>query len=75
MPYVSLVNLIADAPVVCELLGYRATVENLRRELASLFDEENRERMLAGYDRVARRLGSPGAPEQAARSMVSALRG
>ncbi|AHF12800.1 lipid-A-disaccharide synthase [Barnesiella viscericola DSM 18177] len=75
VPYVSLVNLIADAPVVCELLGYRATVENLRRELASLFDEENRERMLAGYDRVARRLGSPGAPEQAARSMVSALRG
>ena len=75
VPYVSLVNLIADAPVVCELLGYRATVENLRRELACLFDEENRERMLAGYDRVARRLGSPGAPEQAARSMVSALRG
>lgn len=75
VPYVSLVNLIADAPVVCELLGYRATVENLRRELASLFDEENRERMLAGYDLVARRLGAPGAPEQAARSMVSALRG
>ena len=75
VPYVSLVNLIADAPVVCELLGYRATVENLRRELASLFDEENRERMLAGYDRVARRLGSPGAPEQAARSRGSARRG
>lgn len=75
VPYVSLVNLIADAPVVCELLGYRATVENLRRELASLFDEENRERMLAGYDLVARRLGAPGAPEQAARFMVSALRG
>lgn len=75
VPYVSLVNLIADAPVVCELLGYRATVENLRRELACLFDEENRERMLAGYDLVARRLGAPGAPEQAARSMVSALRG
>lgn len=75
VPYVSLVNLIADAPVVCELLGYRATVENLRRELTCLFDEENRERMLAGYDLVARRLGAPGAPEQAARSMVSALRG
>ena len=75
VPYVSLVNLIADAPVVCELLGYRATVENLRRELACLFDEENRERMLAGYDLVARRLGAPGAPEHAARSMVSALRG
>ncbi|HIZ27196.1 lipid-A-disaccharide synthase [Barnesiella sp. An55] len=75
VPYVSLVNLIAGGPVVCELLGYRATAENLRRELACLFDEENRERMLAGYNLVARRLGAPGAPEQAARSMVSALRG
>lgn len=75
VPYVSLVNLIADAPVVSELLGYRATAENLRRELAALFDEENRARMLAGYDLVARRLGAPGAPENAARSMVSALRG
>lgn len=75
VPYVSLVNLIADAPVVSELLGYRATAENLRRELARLFDKENRERMLAGYDLVARRLGAPGAPENAARSMVSALRG
>ena len=75
VPYVSLVNLIADAPVVSELLGYRATAANLRRELAALFDEGNRERMLAGYDLVAGRLGAPGAPENAARSMVEALRG
>lgn len=75
VPYVSLVNLIADAPVVSELLGYRATAANLRRELAALFDEGNRERMLAGYDLVAGRLGAPGAPENAARSMVAALRG
>lgn len=75
VPYVSLVNLIADAPVVSELLGYRATAANLRRELAALFDEGNRERMLAGYDLVAGRLGAPGAPENAARSMVVALRG
>lgn len=75
VPYVSLVNLIADAPVVSELLGYRATAANLRRELAALFDEGNRERMLAGYDLVAGRLGAPGAPENAARSIVAALRG
>ena len=42
VPYVSLVNLIADSPVVCELLGYRATPENLRRELSSLFEETTR---------------------------------
>lgn len=75
VPYVSLVNLIADAPVVSELLGYRATAANLRRELAALFDEGNRERMLAGYDLVAGRLGAPGAPGNAARSIVAALRG
>ena len=75
VPYVSLVNLIANAPVVCELLGYRATAVNLRRELSRLFEEENRKRMLAGYDLVTDRLGAPGAPENAARSIVAALRG
>ena len=75
VPYVSLVNLIANAPVVCELLGYRATVENLRWELSRLFEEEARQKMLAGYDLVADRLGAPGAPENAARSMVKALKG
>lgn len=74
VPYVSLVNLIADSPVVCELLGYRATPENLRRELTSLFEENTRKEMLAGYDLVAERLGAPGAPKNAARSMVAALR-
>lgn len=75
VPYVSLVNLIANAPVVCELLGYRATVENLCWELSRLFEEEARQKMLAGYDLVADRLGAPGAPENAARSMVKALKG
>ena len=74
VPYVSLVNLIADSPVVCELLGYRATPENLRRELTSLFEETTRKKMLAGYDLVAERLGAPGAPKNAARSMVADLR-
>ena len=74
VPYVSLVNLIADSPVVCELLGYQATPENLRRELTSLFEENIRKKMLEGYDLVAERLGAPGAPKNAARSMVAVLR-
>lgn len=74
VPYVSLVNLIADSPVVCELLGYRATPENLRRELTSLFEENTRKKMLEGYDLVAERLGAPGAPKNTARSMVADLR-
>lgn len=74
VPYVSLVNLIADSPVVCELLGYRATPENLRRELTSLFEENTRKKMLEGYDLVAERLGAPDAPKNAARSMVADLR-
>ncbi len=72
--YVSLVNLIADAPVVCELLGYRATVENIRQELSLLFNPAHRQKMLAGYDVVAERLGEPGAPHRAARLIVEALR-
>ncbi len=72
--YVSLVNLIADAPVVCELLGYRATAVNIRHELSLLFDPVNRQKMLAGYNAVAERLGEPGAPRRAARLLVETLK-
>ncbi len=72
--FVSLVNLIADAPVVCELLGYRATAENIRQELSLLFEPATRQKMHADYDRVAELLGEPGAPRRAARLIVEALK-
>ncbi len=72
--FVSLVNLIADAPVVCELLVYQATAENIRRELSLLFDSATRQRMLADYEHVAERLGEPGASRRTACLIVEALK-
>lgn len=74
--YVSLVNLIADAPVVPELLVHHFSPEEARRHLAPLLDDTpERAAMLQGYDEVARRLGEPGAPERAARLIVARLSG
>lgn len=73
--YVSLVNLIADAPVVKELLVHHFSPANARAELAVLLgDTPQREAMLRGYDDMAARLGEVGAPERAARLIVSDIR-
>ena len=74
--YVSLVNLIADAEVVRELVADTFTVDNIRRELdAILPGSPARDVMLRGYDEVSRRLGTSVAPDNAAQLIVKALRG
>ena len=74
--YISLVNLIADAEVVRELVADTFTVDNIRRELdAILPGSPARDVMLRGYDEVSRRLGTSVAPDNAAQLIVKALRG
>lgn len=71
VPYVSLVNLIAGAGVVPELVAGDLTPGRLRQELGNiLFDEACRARQQEGYGLVMRLLGEPGAPERAARMVV-----
>lgn len=75
VPYVSLVNLIADSEVVPELVADSMTVSRLRATLQSLLhDRVYRSRMLQGYDRVIRLLGPAGASAKAAVQMVRLLR-
>lgn len=74
IPYISLVNLVASREVVTELVAGDMTVENIRRSLSSILPgAERREQMLLDYDRLAHRLGAPGAPQRAAELMVSRL--
>ena len=74
--YISLVNLIADAEVVRELVADTFTVDNIRHELDSILPgSPARDVMLRGYDEVSRRLGTSVAPDNAAQLIVKALGG
>lgn len=74
--FVSLVNLIADKEVVTELLVHHCTPERIGKELNLLLhDESVKRRIASGYDEIVRRLGTPGAPNRAARHIVESLTG
>lgn len=65
--YFSLVNLIADAPVVPELLQDQGNPGSIEVELAFLlFDDYTRRKMQEGLALVRERLGGAGASEKAA---------
>ena len=75
VPYISLVNLIANEEVVPELVANTFTKENLRANLSSILPGgDGREKMLSGYERMANILGHNNAPDEAARIMLSLLR-
>ena len=64
--YISLVNLIADRPLVKELFKERFSVANIRKELSNLlFNTSYIDSMQAGYNEVAEILGKPGASDSA----------
>lgn len=74
--YVSLPNLIVDAPVVKELLLHHCNVENVSAGLKLLLaDTPQRAAMLSGYAEMARRLGNKDCTAEAARKMILKLKG
>ena len=76
VPYISLVNLVANRGVVKELVAHLMTIRNVRAELTDIVgDTPERAAMLSGYDECLRILGPAGASEKAARLMVEKLKG
>ncbi|MCR5820753.1 MAG: lipid-A-disaccharide synthase [Bacteroidaceae bacterium] len=74
IPYVSLVNLIANREIVPELLGEQMTAANCRSHLVTILPGGNaRSEQLSGYEEVAAAIGLPGAPGRAAKLMVEKL--
>ena len=70
--YISLVNLVMDAPVVTELIQYDFTAERVRAELDKLLtDEEVRSKMSEEYAQLLTRLGGRGASARAAEIVVN----
>ena len=76
VPWISLVNIVAQAAVVPEILQERLTPEALTAEAELLLDSEDRRRaMKRGLERVARELGPPGASDRAAEAVLEVVEG
>lgn len=74
VPFVSLVNLIADKEVVTELVAGDMQVKAIKQELSYILPgSERRKRMLENYDCLIQILGKAGASGRAARQMLQAL--
>lgn len=72
--YISLVNLVANEEVVPELVADAMNVDNVSRHLQRILPGGvEREKQLAGYERMAEILGEPGAPQHAAQEIVERL--
>ena len=72
--YISLVNLIANKPVVRELIQHDATAENLVNELQAITEGTKRQEVLDGYKEVTRILDTgDSASENTATLMLSYL--
>ena len=73
--YISLVNLIADSPIVTELIQEDFNAERLGREFNLIAaDESNRERMLHEYADMRALLGDGGASSRAAQAIIDIIR-
>ena len=76
VPWISLVNIVAQEELVPELLQDRVTGEELERAGLELLDAaDRRERMKLGLARVAAALGPPGASDRAAEALIDAVKG
>lgn len=74
VPYISLVNLVANKEVVTELVADQMTEENIKKELALILPGgKNRQKMLDEYEEMNRILGGPGASHRAAKAIIETL--
>lgn len=70
VPYISLVNLILDKPLVRELIQHDLNAPNLKTALSDILLPEGRERLREGYRKLRDILGGGGASERAAREIL-----
>lgn len=72
--YISLVNLIMDAPVVTELIQGNFNKKRLKKELELLLDENYRANLLKQYEHLEQKLGGIGASEKTAKHIIEATK-
>ena len=74
VPFISLVNLIADEEVVKELIQQDYNLSTLNNEFTKLLEKGPREKIFKGYEKVRSKLGTSGASERAAAKMNEILK-
>jgi lipid-A-disaccharide synthase len=71
LPYIALPNIIAREEIVPELIGFQLTVKRLTGVALELLGEKGKsEKMRVRLERVAEKLGRPGAIDRAAKVVV-----
>ena len=70
VPYISLVNLIMDQPLVRELIQDELNVENVHIALKEILNPENARVLKLGYAQLRDKLGAGGASERAAKAIL-----
>lgn len=73
VPYISLVNLIADKELVKELIQSELNTKNLIEELSKICSGATRDAMLSEYDSLIDLLGGDGASDKIASEMLKTL--
>ncbi len=75
VPFVSLVNIIAQKKVVTELLQYDFNTKNLQKELTKItINQATRQQQLVDYAAINQKIGNSGASEKTALLMVNYLK-
>jgi lipid-A-disaccharide synthase len=70
LKYISLVNLVMDAPIVAELIQDDFNPGRLKEELMKILKTDNRIRLLQHYDQLEQKLGGAGASRKTAKLIV-----
>ena len=74
VPFISLVNLVAQREVVKELIQHEASESNISKELQRILNEEKyREEIISGYIQIINTLDTGSASENTARLMIDYL--
>ncbi len=74
LKYISLVNLIMDAPVVTELIQGALNTRNLKVELEKLLTPSYREELINNYKKLRDKLGNSGASDRTAKAIFSSIK-
>jgi len=74
VPYISLVNLIAEEPLVEELIQTKLTTSSVESALSNILRPEKSRKIKEGYAKIKNALGNEGASARTAKLMVKHLK-